>query len=131
MMGIAVAQAQPATAPKTEAPPTTAAQAKPIAATGIVVGAPRTLDDGAMEFDLRTRAGLYRVRPHSMKQMEEIRGGDRIRVFGTPQGRVIYKANVRLLEAKASDIADDYDQPAVERLDGEPREGTQDRSNVK
>ena len=118
---IAVSQSQPAKGP----------QSKPVAATGIVVGAPRMLDEGAMEFDLRSASGLLRVRPHSKKQMEEIRGGDKVRVFGRPLGRVIYGANVRLLQAKASDIADDYDQPAVERLDGEPREGSEDRSNAR
>ena len=105
-------------------------KSKPVAATGIVVGAPRTTDN-AIEFDLRTAAGLYRVRPHSKTQMKEIRGGDKVRVFGRPLGKVIYGANVRLLQAKASDIADDYDRPAVERLDGEPREGAEDKSNAR
>ena len=104
---------------------------KPTTTVGIVVGAPR-LTESPMEFDLRTRAGLYRVRPHSKTQMNEIRGGDQVRVYGSPLGLVIYNANVKLLKAKASDIADDYARPQVERLDGKPREGSQDKTvNIK
>ena len=104
---------------------------KAIAATGIVVGAPR-MSESPMEFDLRTQAGIYRVRPHSKMQMQGVRGGDKVRVYGRPLGLVIYGANVKLLQKKASDIAADYDQPRVERLDGKPTEGSQDKSvNIK
>ena len=113
----AALQAQPKSAPKS----------KPVMATGIVVGAP-----SAKDFQLRTPAGFYRVQFHSKVNMKEIRGGDQVRVFGRPLGRVIYDANVRLLRAKASDIADDYQEPSVERLDGKPTEGSQDKTvNIK
>lgn len=102
---------------------------KPITATGIVVGAPRTTGK-VTQFNLRTSLGIYQVRPHSKTQMQEVRGGDLVRVYGRPLGRVIYNANVKLLETKASDNPDDYAPPAIERLDGEPREGAQERSNV-
>ena len=105
----AVASAQPESAPKS----------KPVTATGIVVGAP-----SASEFQLRTAAGFYRVKFHSKVNMKEIRGGDQVRVFGRPLGRVIYDANVRLLESKASDIADDYERTGPERADGTPIEGS-------
>lgn len=115
------------------APTTVRAQPKsnpkstPVTATGIVVGAP-----SASEFQLRTAAGFYRVKFHSKVNMKDVRGGDQVRVFGRPLGKVIYDANVRLLRAKASDIADDYTRPSVERLDGKPREGSQDKTvNIK
>ena len=118
LMGtFAMAQAQPKSAPKSKA----------ITATGIVVGAPRATD-----FDFRTAAGLYRVKFHAKVNMKNIRGGDQVRVYGKPLGRVIYNANVRLLKAKASDIADDYSRPTVERLDGKPRVGSQQKDvNIK
>ena len=88
----ALAQSQPSKSKPVSAP---------ITAIGIVVGAPY-MTDNRMEFNLRTSAGLYRVRPHSKAQMKEIRGGDRIRAYGRPLGKVIYGANVKLLEARAS-----------------------------
>ena len=109
----AVAPAQPESAPKS----------KPVTATGIVVGAP-----SAQDFQLRTAAGFYRIKFHSKVNMKEIRGGDLVRVFGRPLGRVIYDANVRLLEAKASDIADDYDRTGPESLDGTPRQGSEEKT---
>lgn len=113
----AMAQAQPKSNPKS----------KSVAATGIVAGAP-----GATDFQLRTRAGIYRVKFHAKVNMKEIHGGDQVRIFGHPLGKVFYDANVRLLRAKASDSPDDYNRPAVERLDGKPREGANDKSvNIK
>ena len=102
-------------------PKTTAPKSQPVTATGIVVRAPRATD-----FDLRTSARTYRVRFHSKTQMKDVRGGDRVRVYGRPLGLVIYDANVRLLEKKASDNAEDYDEPSVERLDGKPTKGSQE-----
>ena len=95
------AQAQPKTTPVSKA----------IVATGIVVGAPRMND-----FDLRTSAATYRVRFHSKSQMQNVQGGDRVRVYGKPLGLVITGANVRLLKKRASDIADDYDRQSVQKV---------------
>ena len=102
----AMAQTQPKSNPKS----------KSVAATGIVAGAP-----SATEFQLRTRAGVYRVKFHSKVNIKEIHGGDQVRVFGHPLGRVFYDANVRLLNARASDSPDDYARPATERVDGKIR----------
>ena len=114
MLGtLAVAQAAPKSNPVS----------KPVAATGIVVGAP-----GATEFNLRTATGILRVRFHGKVNIKEIRGGDQVRVFGRPLGRVLYDSNVKLLRTKASDNPDDYSQPAVERLDGEPRRGSEEKT---
>lgn len=113
----ALAQAQPKSNPKS----------KSISATGIVAGAP-----GDQDFQLRTAAGVYRVKFHAKVNMKEIHGGDQVRVFGHPLGKVIYDANVRLLRAKASNSPDDYNRPAVERLDGKPTVGANDkRVNIK
>ena len=109
----AVAQAKPKSNPGS----------RPVAATGIVVGAP-----GATDFQLRTATGLLRVRFHGKVNIKEIRGGDQVRVFGRPLGRVLYDSNVRLLRAKASNNPDDYSRPTVERLNGKPRRGSQERS---
>ncbi len=111
-MAPTLVQAQPKSNPKS----------KSVAATGIVAGAP-----SATDFQLRTRAGIYRVKFHAKVNMKEIHGGDQVRVYGHPLGKVIYDANVRLLRAKASDSADDYDRPTVERLDGKPRMGANDK----
>ena len=108
----ALSQAQPKSNPKS----------KSVAATGIVAGAP-----SATEFQLRTSGGVYRVKFHAKVNMKEIQGGDQVRVFGHPLGRVFYDANVRLLRAKASNSPDDYSRPTVERLDGKPREGANDK----
>lgn len=96
---------------------------RPITATGIVVGAP-----GATEFQLRTTTGLLRVRFHGKVAIKGIRGGDQVRVYGRPLGRVLYDSNVRLLRAKASANAEDYSQPAVERLNGKPRRGSEEKT---
>lgn len=109
----AVAQAKPKSNPVS----------RPVAATGIVVGAP-----GATDFQLRTATGLLRVRFHGKVNIKEIRGGDQVRVFGRPLGRVLYDSNVRLLRTKASSNPDDYSRSAVERLDGKPRRGSEEKT---
>lgn len=87
----------------------------PVMAQGIVAGAP-----GAEQFNLRTRTGILLVKPHSAALLKMVRGGDLVRVYGRPVGRFIYGANVRILQKKASNNAEDYQGPRVEKIDGNP-----------
>ena len=96
---------------KAQAQPKAAPVSKAITAIGIVVGAPRMSD-----FDFRTSAATYRVRFHSKTQMQNVQGGDQVRVYGKPLGLVITGANVKLLKKRASDIADDYDRQSVQKV---------------
>lgn len=83
-----------------------ASVARPITVAGIVAGAPQN-----GEFFLRANGQTYRVRPLSSMALKSFRGGDRVRVFGIPTGLNLQRANVRLLQNRASDNPDDYQEP--------------------
>ena len=92
----------------------------PVAARGIVVGAP-----GANSLNLRTSTGILIVKAHSMAQLKTVRGGDLVRVYGRPSGRFLTGANIRVLQRKASDNAEDYAGPRVEKVGGNSARATQ------
>lgn len=78
--------------------------ARPITLTGIVAGAPQ-----GREFFLRANRQIYRISTSPSVAMNTIRGGDRVRVFGIPTRLNLQRANVRVLQRRASDSPGDYE----------------------
>ena len=98
VFGAASLQAQP----KKDSGP----KSQPVAVTGIVAGAPQ-----GREFNLRATGGqIWRINIHSGANLKNVRGGDRVRVFGKPLGTKLFYCNVRVLRRGASDSPDDYAQ---------------------
>lgn len=77
-------------------------KSKPVTVTGYVAGAPQ-----ATEFNLRTNGEIWRVKSNA-SLISRVRGGDLVRVFGRPLGRLIHKANIRVLRPRASTTPEDY-----------------------
>ena len=72
--------------------------------TGIIVG-----DPANGEMLVRARNGIfYRVRPHSGINLNEMRGGDRVRIFGNLRQQMLDGAGVRVLQRRYSSYAGDY-----------------------
>ncbi|RYX83277.1 hypothetical protein EON83_15555 [bacterium] len=77
--------------------------AKPIAVIGIVAGAPR-----GQQFNMRANGQTYRVTVLPYVPLTNVKGGDRVRVWGIPTRANLQRANVRVLASGVSDNPDDY-----------------------
>ncbi|HEX8463888.1 MAG TPA: hypothetical protein VF627_04655 [Abditibacterium sp.] len=126
--GAATANAQA----QTQAPKSNLARA--ITLTGIVGGSP-----AAGEFFLRANGETFRIKPLAKVGMSGVRGGDRVRVFGRPDGLIISSANVRVLTSRASDNASDYITPnqattiesRASRRNGGPARSTTNQNEIR
>lgn len=77
--------------------------AKPIRVIGIVAGSP-----SGRQFNMRANGQTYRVTVLPEVSLTNVRGGDRVRVWGIPTRANLQRANVRVLASGASDNPDDY-----------------------
>ncbi len=77
--------------------------AKAIRVTGIVAGAPQ-----GQQFNMRANGQTYRVTVLPKVSLQNVRGGDRVRVWGIPTRTNLQRANVRVLQSGASSNPDDY-----------------------
>ncbi len=77
--------------------------AKAILVTGIVAGAPQ-----GRQFLMRANGQTYRVTVLPKVNLANVRGGDRVRVWGIPTRANLQRANVRVLKSGASTNPDDY-----------------------
>jgi hypothetical protein len=77
--------------------------AKPVLVTGIVAGAPRS--NG---FSMHVNGQLYRVTVLPKVSLRNVKGGDRVRVWGIPTRLTLQRANVRVVQSGASSNPDDY-----------------------
>ncbi len=76
---------------------------KAVSVTGIVAGAPR-----GKQFNMRANGQTYRVTVLPKVSLANVRGGDRVRVWGIPTRANLQRANVRVLASGVSDNPDDY-----------------------
>ena len=77
--------------------------AKPIRVTGIVAGSPK-----GKQFTMRANGQTYRVTVLPKVSLSNVRGGDRVRVWGIPTRANLQRANVRVIASGASANPDDY-----------------------
>jgi len=77
--------------------------AKSIRVIGIVAGAPQ-----GQQFTMRANGQTYRVTALPYVSLKNVRGGDRVRVWGIPTRANLQRANVRVIASAASDNPDDY-----------------------
>ncbi|BCM89554.1 hypothetical protein IAD21_01401 [Abditibacteriota bacterium] len=77
--------------------------AKSIRVIGIVAGAPK-----GKQFSMRANGQTYRVTVLPDVSLANVKGGDRVRVWGIPTRQNLQRANVRVLESGASANPDDY-----------------------
>ena len=77
--------------------------AKPVLLTGLVAGTPT-----GKQFIMRANGQTYRVMVLPKVSLRNVRGGDRVRVWGIPTRLTLQRANVRVVESSASDNPDDY-----------------------
>jgi hypothetical protein len=60
------------------------------------------------QFTMRANGQTYRVTVLPKVSLANVRGGDRVRVWGIPTRQNVQRANVRVLESGVSDNPDDY-----------------------
>ena len=77
--------------------------AKAISVIGIVAGSPQ-----GRRFSMRANGQTYRVTVLPKVNMANVRGGDRVRVWGIPTRANLQRANVRVLASGVSSNPDDY-----------------------
>lgn len=77
--------------------------AKPVLITGLVAGSPT-----GSQFRMRAGNQTYRVTVLPKVSLRNVRGGDRVRVWGIPTRLNLQRANVRVVQSSASDNPDDY-----------------------
>lgn len=77
--------------------------AKAIAVIGIVAGTPQ-----GQQLIMRANGQTYKVTALPKVSLANVKGGDRVRVWGIPTRQNLQRANVRVLETAASTNPDDY-----------------------
>lgn len=77
--------------------------AKPILLVGIVAKSPQ-----GKQFNMRANGQTYRVTVLPKVSLTNVRGGDRVRVWGIPTRQNLQRANVRVLASGVSSNPDDY-----------------------
>ena len=77
--------------------------AKSVLVTGLVAGSPT-----GNQFNMRANGQTYRVTVLPKVSLSNVKGGDRVRVWGIPTRLNLQRANVRVVQSNASDNPDDY-----------------------